>query len=338
MKILVWGPPSLALLAVLALLTLPWPIPLLWSEPQSTSFMRYRVREARAGGERLELRHEWVPLENISSDLVRAVVLAEDGRFREHGGIDWLALAEEVRYDGGRPFSPFAGEDLRALVRSIGYSWANRDEVRGRSTITQQLAKNLYFTPDRSLARKAGEFVVARRLERFLSKDRILELYLNTVELGPGIFGVEAAARFYFDASAAELTPRQAASLAATLPHPLTSNPADRPGRMAWRRDIILGRMAGGGGDLSPVPVAPEVPEVEIPAEVPAVGDLPDDPVPEPADAPAPPDVPEPDSGSTGVPADTAPPMPPPPDSVPRPDTASAGDAASAPSGDPSPA
>ena len=310
-KTFLWGPVFLGLALVLALLTLPWPIPLIWSQPGTTSFMRYREREARARREELEISHAWVPLEEISPHVVQAVVLAEDGRFREHGGIDWLALAEEVRYDGGRPFSPLQREDLAALARSVRYYWGNRDEVRGRSTITQQLAKNLYFTPDRSLARKAGEFVVARRLERFLSKDRILELYLNTVELGPGLFGVEAAAREYFDTSAGELTPRQAASLAGTLPHPLTSNPAQRPGRMAWRRDRILARMAGGGQDLGPIPVAPEVPEVAVPAAEPTLpGADPREPVPE---------APLPEESPVPPPADT--PIAPPPDSAFPPDT-----------------
>src|SRR5690606_4877443 len=121
----------------------------------------------------------------------------------------------------------------------------NSEKIRGRSTITQQLAKNLYFSDNRSLIRKLEELIVAKRLEWFLSKDRILELYLNVAEFGPGIFGVEAAAQHYFGVPAAKLSRYQAASLAATLPHPLTSNPARNPGRMAWRRDMILRRMGG---------------------------------------------------------------------------------------------
>jgi monofunctional biosynthetic peptidoglycan transglycosylase len=226
--------------------------------------MRYRLEEAQRAGETLELRHEWVPLEEISSAMQRAVILAEDGNFREHHGVDWEAIAEEVRYDGKPPFSLLDRGDLAAVARAARYYLANRDEVRGRSTITQQLAKNLYFTPERSLTRKVSELVVAQRLEWFMSKDRILELYLNTVELGPGVFGVEAAAQEYFGSSAAELTSYQAASLAGTLPHPLTSNPSQRPSRMAWRRDIILARMTRGTTDRTPVPVAPEVPTVAV--------------------------------------------------------------------------
>ena len=324
---LLWIPLTVAVALVVVYLALPWPLAHRWDDPATTSFMRYRQREARAAGEDLEIRHTWVPLDRIAEPMQRAVVLAEDGRFREHGGIDWIAVGEELEWEGGDDVAWTDPDDLRALGRAALYYWRHRDEVRGRSTITQQLAKNLYFTPDRSLVRKVGEFVVAQRLERFLDKDRILELYLNTVELGPGLFGVEAAARHYFDVSAADLSPRQAASLAATLPHPLTSNPDTRPGRMAWRRDLIFARMTGRDRGRSPVPVAPppvEAPDVEVgggedpgadpaPPDTSAVpADEPDEDEPEPADPPP-------------APADTAPPppavdtaRPPPPDSVPR--------------------
>jgi len=144
----------------------------------------------------------------------------------------------------------------------VRYVSAHRHQIKGRSTITQQLAKNLYFTPKRSFVRKIDEAVVAKRLEWFLSKDRILELYLNTVELGPGIFGVGAAARYYFDEPVQALDRFQAASLAATLPHPLTSNPAHRPGRMAWRRNLILERLLG-----RDVVIPAEPPSVEVRAQ-----------------------------------------------------------------------
>jgi hypothetical protein len=146
----------------------------------------------------------------------------------------------------------------------MGYAWSHRAELRGRSTITQQLAKNLFFGTDRSFVRKAMELVVARRLERRLEKDRILEIYLNAAEWGPGIFGVEAAARRYFGRPASELTLTQAAALAGTLPHPLTSNPAYRPGQMAWRRDLILSRLSPSGtGVPGPIPEPP--PDLVLP-------------------------------------------------------------------------
>src|SRR5690606_1312486 len=175
--------------------------------------------------------------------LRRAVILAEDGNFYQHAGIDWRAIREELRYRGDDDFSVFSLSDLRALAGALNYYRSNRERSRGRSTITQQVAKNLYFGPQRSLRRKFDELILAKRLELFLPKDRILEIYLNIAEWGPGIFGAEAAARHYFGRSAADLTLEQAAALAATLPHPLTSNPKHRPGRMQWRQRLILDRL-----------------------------------------------------------------------------------------------
>lgn len=224
-------------------LLLPWPLLLRWIEPERTSFMQRRVAEAHHEGEPLQLRHEWVPLDRVSKRLQRAVIVAEDQRFREHDGIDWFALREEFHYRGDDDFSWLDPGDLRALRASLAYYWKNRDRIKGRSTITQQLAKNLYFGSNRSVLRKVEEYVSARRLEWFLGKDRILELYLNVAEFGPGVFGAEAASQYYFRRDAADLTTDQAAALAATLPQPLTSNPKYRPGRMNWRKALILGRM-----------------------------------------------------------------------------------------------
>lgn len=221
-------------------LALPWPILVRWRDPGSTAFMDRRVREARQQGDDLELHYMWVDLDKIARNLQRAVVLAEDGNFYEHRGIDWAALGDELEYDGDDDFSWFDRDDLRALQDAIEYYVRNRHEIRGRSTITQQLAKNLYFSSDRSVLRKIEELVVARRLELFLPKDRILELYLNIAEWGPGIFGAEAAARHYYGRSAANLNLDQSVTLAVTLPHPLTSNPSTRPGRMASRKATVL--------------------------------------------------------------------------------------------------
>lgn len=250
----------------------PWPFPLRWSNPSTTAYMKYREREARNEGLAFELRHEWVPLEELPAYLVRAVLVAEDDRFREHRGVDWDALAEEVRYRGTIPPRLRHAEDRKALREAWRYARANRERIRGRSTITQQLARNLYLSPDRSFVRKAQELLIAGRLERFLSKDRILEIYLNVAELGPGIFGVEAAGQHYFGRSARNLTRTQAASLAATLPHPLTSNPERNPGRMAWRRDMILRRLGGGSPPIrAPDPVEREAPESDsLPTPEPA--------------------------------------------------------------------
>lgn len=247
-------------------IVLPWPVLLRLRDPDTTALMRQRVADARSEGEELEIRREWVPLDRVSGRLQRAVIVAEDGRFRDHSGVDWGALREEFRYRGDEDFSWFDSADLRALLGSARYYLANRDKVRGRSTITQQLAKNLYFSTDRSPLRKLEELVVARRLELFLSKDRILELYLNLVEWGPGVFGAEAAAQHYFSRSAADLSADQAAALAATLPHPLTSNPKNRPGRMQWRKGLILSRM-GRTGPVQTVPLDPADPPDPEPGE-----------------------------------------------------------------------
>lgn len=225
------------------LFAIPYPWGLDTENPAITSLIEQRLREARLAGEELEIRQEWVPLGEISPRLVRAVIVAEDYRFREHRGIDWVSLAEEVQWSGDDDFSWLSPSDLGALRQALAYAWSHRDEIRGRSTITQQLAKNLYFGTDRTLLRKAMEFVVAKRLERHLTKDRILELYLNIAEWGPGIFGVQAASDAYFGRSASSLALEEAAALAATLPHPLTSNPRRSPGRMAWRRELILDRI-----------------------------------------------------------------------------------------------
>jgi monofunctional biosynthetic peptidoglycan transglycosylase len=228
-------------------LILPWPVFLRWRDPGSSAIMHLRTDQARRDGSDFELRRSWLPIDSMAPQLVRAVLLAEDGRFYEHDGIDWEALAEEVRYDGDDDFSLLDPSDLASLARAIAYYRANRDEVRGRSTITQQVSKNLYFGLDRSLTRKIDELIVARRLEWFLGKDRILEIYLNIAEGGPGGFGADAAARYYFGRHASGVSRDQAAALAATLPHPLTSNPKTRPAQMQWRKNLILGRMARAG-------------------------------------------------------------------------------------------
>lgn len=251
----------LVLVAGLALVfwfvVLPDPSDLRATNPDVTSLMEQRQREARDAGRNLDIRQEWVDLAEVSPRLQRAVIIAEDYRFRLHEGIDWVSLAEEVGWSGGDAFSWTSASDLGALRAAMTYAWRHRDEMRGRSTITQQLAKNLYFGTERSLVRKAMEFVVARRLEKSLDKDRILELYLNVVEWGPGIFGAEAASRHYFGRSASNLTLAQAAALAATLPHPLTSNPEHRPGRMQWRQALILERLdlSRGAPQEGPIPM-----------------------------------------------------------------------------------
>jgi len=249
---------------VLWFVAIPYPWALATRNPARTALMEQRIREARSEGKAFEIRQSWVPLDQVSRHLVRAVIVAEDYRFREHAGVDWVSLAEEVHWTGDDAFSWTSAQDLAALREALAYAWAHRSELRGRSTITQQLAKNLYYGTERSFIRKAVEMVVAKRLERTVGKDRILEIYLNVAEWGPGIFGAEEAARAYFGRSASDLTLEQAAALAATLPHPLTSNPSTNPARMRWRRDLILERLAPASG-IPPAPAPLPDPEIDVP-------------------------------------------------------------------------
>ncbi|MDX1384355.1 MAG: monofunctional biosynthetic peptidoglycan transglycosylase [Thermoanaerobaculia bacterium] len=212
---------------VLAALLLPliWLLPLRWMEPRSSAFMR---RSAAAGA---DVSYDWVELRSIAPEMVLAVVASEDQRFPDHWGIDLEALADAV------------AERER------------RGELRGASTITQQTVKNLFLWPDRSLLRKGVEAYLAVLAELVWPKRHILEIYLNVVELGEGTFGVEAASRRFFGRSAAELSPRQAATLAAVLPNPSRLR-ADHPSaqvrrRAGWIRKQV--EQLGGPAYLDPV-------------------------------------------------------------------------------------
>ena len=208
-----------------------WPPPLWWRDhtPRCTAMMRLRS-DCRTVGR----SDRYLPLESLAPVMQRMVVIGEDSRFRTHHGLDFDEIRDAAGVD--------AGAGAWATVRAL---WSHRDRVRGASTITQQLAKNLYLSPSRSPLRKLKEAVTAVRLELALSKDRILELYLNSAEWGPGIWGVEAASESYFGVPAARVTAEQAAALAATLPFPRTSNPVFRPSRMEARQRLILARFYG---------------------------------------------------------------------------------------------
>lgn len=202
---------GLPLLLLLYLLNIArfalWP-PVGWmaeENPTSTAFMEYRQELWEDAGKERKIQQSWVPLGKISPNLRRAVIIAEDSSFWEHSGFD-----------------------LQGMRVALEQNWDKGRLAAGGSTITQQLAKNLYFSPAKSLTRKAQEAIVAYRLEQSLSKERILEIYLNVVEWGDGIYGAEAAARRYFKTSAANLSPKQAATLAAMLPAPLSRKPDSR--------------------------------------------------------------------------------------------------------------
>lgn len=203
--------------AVLLWATLPDVRPLAKAWPPTTSFMERRKADLAKHGENARLEWTPVPLARISPELQRAVIVAEDARFYEHGGVDWEAMRG-------------------AMERN----WEKGGLKVGGSTITQQLAKNLYLSPARTPWRKLREILIARRLERELQKKRILELYLNVIEFGRRTFGAEAAARRYFGTSAKDLSREQAATLAAIIPSPRIYDPKTHPDRVRRRADRIL--------------------------------------------------------------------------------------------------
>jgi monofunctional biosynthetic peptidoglycan transglycosylase len=215
------------LAAALAVLLIAWhayvaATILWWREhpPRETAFMAARIAELREKNPKAELRYRFVPYDRIATTLKRAMIAAEDSRFVEHEGFDWdgIQLAMEKNQKKGRI-------------------------VAGGSTITQQLAKNLFLSPARSYVRKAEEAVITVMLEYLLDKERIFELYLNVIEWGSGVFGAEAAAQRYFSTTAARLSPEQAARLAAMAPNPrfYERNPG-APG-LNRKVGIILARM-----------------------------------------------------------------------------------------------
>lgn len=210
----------LATAAAVFWITLPDVSPLAREFPRTTAFMTLRRQELARRGEPDPLEYRPVPLKLISPSVARAVVAAEDARFYEHDGVDWEATRGAVRQD-----------------------WARKRLKLGGSTLTQQLAKNLYLSPARTPWRKLREWAIARRLEHRLSKSRILELYVNVIELGPRTYGVEAAARRYFHKPASALSRMEAATLAAMIPSPRVYDPAKHPDRVRGRAARILRRM-----------------------------------------------------------------------------------------------
>lgn len=215
--------------------------------------MRMRERQYAAADDATPRRYQPVPLDSMSEWLGNAATAGEDEAFFDHHGIDWKSLRQAIGYRR-EGFSWSDPRDRAELERAVRRAGERRDQLRGASTITQQLAKNLYLSPSRNPLRKVKEAVIAYRLEWALSKERILELYLNVAEFGPNLWGVEAASQAYFERSATELSMDQAAMLIATLPHPLTSNPSLRPGRTRWRQQLILRKLRGE--------------DVEVPTEV----------------------------------------------------------------------
>jgi len=253
------------------------------TNPTTTAFMELRARQAEDEGKKLRHIHRWVPYSRISQNLKRAVLVAEDDAFWDHEGID----VEQIR-------------------RSIEINLQRGAAVRGASTLTQQLAKNLYLSPSRDPFRKLRELIIARRLEAELSKARIFEIYLNVIEWGDGIWGAEAASRTYFGVPASALNASQASLLAGAIINPRILNPARPTQRLLQRQRMLLARM----GRVSPPAPPPPViaPPVDVATETePAQTDgIEDAPVDEqfatpPADElPAPEPFPTPDAPAPG--------------------------------------
>jgi monofunctional biosynthetic peptidoglycan transglycosylase len=280
--ILIVSAAGFALLAY-AYLTLPDVRPLATVNPKSTAFMELRAREAAREGHNLRHVHIWIPYRRISQNLKRAVLVAEDDAFWDHDGVDYeqLKASIEINLERGRA-------------------------VRGASTITQQLAKNLYLSPSRDPLRKLRELIIARRLEAALPKARILEIYLNVIEWGDGIWGAEAAARTYFGTSASALSADQSALLAAAIINPRLLNPGRPTARLLSRQRMIRRRMGGVTPPASvpiPVPVVESAPEDEAPAVTDEVA---------PIDPDAPVTIPS-------LPPSSEPTIPPPPSAEPTP-------------------
>lgn len=223
-----WLKRSLGVLLLLLLLWqgwyLGWVVWWRFADPGMTSFMSRRLDELREKNPKTELQRAWVPYGRISAHLKRAVIAAEDDKFVEHEGFDWEGIQKAIEKNRRRG-----------------------KVVAGGSTISQQLAKNLFLSASKTPWRKAQEAVITLMIETVWSKRRILEVYLNVVEWGEGLFGAEAAARHYFSASAASLSAEQAARLAVMLPAPR------RFGKNPWsdyleaRTRLVLGRMQYSG-------------------------------------------------------------------------------------------
>jgi monofunctional biosynthetic peptidoglycan transglycosylase len=185
--------------------------------PDKTSFMTYRDLQYEGKGEKVKDDYRPIPLRQISSYLKSSVIASEDASFYSHNGFDYDEIQEAIEEN----------------IEKGEYS-------RGASTISQQLAKNLYLTPEKSIVRKVREMAITKRLEEGLSKDRILELYLNVAEWGRGIYGCEAASHRYFSKGCSDLSPREAALLAAALPSPRKFNPASKESRAYRRQQKII--------------------------------------------------------------------------------------------------
>jgi monofunctional biosynthetic peptidoglycan transglycosylase len=210
----------LVLLILAYLLWMPNLSNLKKENPKKTALMEYREKTFKEKGRKYRVDQRWVPFSKISPYLVKAVLIAEDDKFWNHEGFDYEAIQKAIE------------KDLQAKKFKFG-----------GSTITQQLARNLFLSPEKSLIRKASEAVITWRMEKVLSKKRILELYLNVAEWGEGLFGAEAASRHYYGKSSSELAPEEAARLAAILPNPRRYRPIGDQRYVVNRSNLIYNIM-----------------------------------------------------------------------------------------------
>jgi monofunctional biosynthetic peptidoglycan transglycosylase len=265
-------------------LTLPDVRGLAKTNPTTTAFMRLREEEARDEGRKFAIRHQWIAYGRVSPYLRRAVIVTEDAAFFDHDGID-----------------------MTEIKASLEKNWEEGQFLRGGSTLTQQLAKNLYLSPSRNPMRKVTELMIARRLETALTKQRIFEIYLNVIEWGDGIFGCEAASRAYFRKSCSALGMEEAALMAGSIINPRVHSPAKPTRRLLRRQQIILRRM----GFKEPARPEP-APVNQTPIDTPVI------PVPypfprPPADSEAPSQPPHAPSNKSGNGSPQIPPPPKPP-------------------------
>ncbi len=201
---------------------LAWVLLWSWVNPGETRFMEIRLAELRQKNPQAQLKQQWVSYERISPHLKRAIIAAEDAKFVDHEGFDWEGMQKAIEKNQKRGRT-----------------------VAGGSTISQQLAKNLFLTPTKSYFRKVEEAIITLMLEGLWSKRRIFEVYLNVIEWGNGVFGAEAAARHYYNTSAAQLGPEQAARLAGMVPNPRYYDRNRSAPGLGRKAAIILGRMPG---------------------------------------------------------------------------------------------
>lgn len=202
------------------LLSLPDVSGLKTRNPKMTAFMEMRIEQAEEKGTEFTAKQIWVSFEDIPQLLKDTVRIAEDASFYLHNGIDFEELKESVKKN----------------IKEKRFA-------RGGSTITQQLAKNLFLSTEKSLIRKIKEYLIARQMEKTLAKDRIFELYLNEIEMGPGIFGIQAASLRYFGSPVHELTLEEIVRLAAVIPRPLRTNPRDNSSWLRWRCRWLLQKL-----------------------------------------------------------------------------------------------